>query len=263
MMAPRQAPLLLTACVVLLAGLQVTEARPAWWPFGGGKDGATRCPPPGYDAVKGLNLTEYVRAPWYIYSQMPNSYQPISSLYCVRAQYTLLDAQTVEVRNYANAGAVNGPSSGTSGAANATFSLRARIPDPAQPAKLLVGPDFLPAVEPLYGQYWVVAVGGGPSSINSTAIATQGWSNEYSWAVVTGGPPHSVGQPGTCYNGCEWYRGCLGSLISNGEGFWILTRAPVPTPGTIAAAEGAATALGLDMSKLVFVPQAGCMYLGA
>lgn len=168
------------------------------------------------------------------------------------------------------AGIVNGPASGTSGAANSTFALQARIPDPAQPSKLLVGPAFLPAVEPLYGQYWVVAVGGGGESADVPAgLSAQGkWSaspgaDQYAWAIVTGGPPATVGQPGTCYNGCEWYRGCLGSFISNGEGFWLLTRDPVPPPSTVSAAEDAARQLSLDTSKLVRVPQAGCLYEGA
>jgi hypothetical protein len=28
------------------------------------------CPPPGFDAVKDLNLTEYISAPWYIQAQV-------------------------------------------------------------------------------------------------------------------------------------------------------------------------------------------------
>lgn len=166
---------------------------------------------------------------------------------------------------------MNGPAYGTSGAANSSFALKAHIPDLAQPAKLLVGPAFLPPVQPLYGQYWVVAIGGGDGASATDApagLSAPGnkWATTpegYTWAVVTGGPPASQGAAGTCYNGCEWYRGCLGSLVSNGEGFWLLTRDPLPPPSTVAAAEEAARQLRLDTSKLVRVQHAGCLYEGA
>eukprot|EP00951_Prasinocladus_malaysianus_P004615 scaffold32492_cov33-Prasinocladus_malaysianus.AAC.1 len=121
-------PLLLVTALLSFA-VKGSEARPWWWPFGGGSqqksDGSTRCPPANFDALSDLDLEAYVSEPWYIYKQMVNSYQPIESLFCVAALYTSIDATTVKVRNYANSGAVNGPPMGTSGAANSTFELQA------------------------------------------------------------------------------------------------------------------------------------------
>ena len=214
------------------------------------------CPPLGFDSVAELNVTEYARAPWYIYSQMPITYQKADTLFCVRVSYEVIDDDTLRVRNYGNKDEVNGPASGTSGAANSTLELIAKIKDASEPSKLLVGPSFLPAVKPLFGDYWVAALGV-TSEKNSSA-------EQYEWAVVTAGPPFNVGKDmKTCYNGCNFPRGCDGHVFGAGEGFWIFVRDPLPSYRVVEAAYKAARNLKLDLSKLVNVPQDGCKYIGA
>ena len=40
------------------------------------------CPPVGFDALKNFDVNDYISAPWFVQWQMPNAYQPESSLYC-------------------------------------------------------------------------------------------------------------------------------------------------------------------------------------
>lgn len=75
------------------------------------------CPPPGFDAVADLNLTQFISAPWYVQQQQPIVYQKESNLFCVRAVYEPVGkgkGPVFEVKNYANQGGVNGPVLGSS-----------------------------------------------------------------------------------------------------------------------------------------------------
>jgi apolipoprotein D and lipocalin family protein len=86
-------------------------------------------------------------------------YQPLDTLYCVRASYTLErngegDVVSASILNTANEGSVGGPPQNAD-----MMRLRALIADRSgatPPSKLLVGPTFLPRF--LYGPYWIVAV---------------------------------------------------------------------------------------------------------
>ena len=169
----------------------------------------------------------------------------------MRARYEIIDDATLLVRNYGNKGEVNGPASGTSGAANSTLKLIAKIPDASKPSKLIVGPSFIPAFKPLFGDYWIVALGSNEGGV-------------YEWAVVTAGPPFNTGtNSGTCYSGCNLNLGCDGHVFGSGEGFWIFVRDPLPSSHVIQAAYDAAENLKLDLSKLVKVAHEGCKYTGA
>lgn len=225
--------------LVLCAALTVVDGQ--FWR----RRGSNNCPPENYAPAGNFSIDAYIAAPWYVYSQMPNSYQPKEDLFCVVASYEQVAPNKLNVRNYANTGAVNGPSKGTSGD-DSSFVLQGTIPNADQPSKLLVHPSFLPAWKPLAGDYWVVATG--PS---------------YEWAVITAGPPNSSGEGDTCYNGCDWKRGCFGSFLSNGEGMWLFTRDPIPADEIVAEAESEMGALGLDVSKLAKVAHEGCKYDGA
>ena len=72
------------------------------------------CPP---IATQGsFNLTEWIRASWFIQEQQLNGFQQPEDLFCVAATYELegrtvplWDGTVVSVYNYQNRGAVNGP----------------------------------------------------------------------------------------------------------------------------------------------------------
>ena len=152
-------------------------------------------------------------------------YLPLDEDYCVYAQYTVTAPQRVSVTNYANKDMVNGQVKGG--------NLCAVIPDASQPAKLKVGPCFLPSF--LYGPYWVVAAGPTPDN--------------YEWAIISGGQPtHDTG------NGCT-----TGSGVNN-SGFWYFSRDPVADPSVIDMLERIAVSKGFDTSVLNVVQQDGCTY---
>ena len=101
-----------------------------------------------------FDLEAYAVHPWYIQQQQVVRYQPLNSLYCVRASYTVAeDGKSVSVLNTANVGGVSGTPQN-----RGLTRLRALIEDTSgatPPSKLLVGPTFLPRFA--YGPYWVVA----------------------------------------------------------------------------------------------------------
>lgn len=196
---------------------------------------------PTVSTVPNFNLTEYIRASWYINAQQINGYQSKDDLYCVTATYNIdspartvpfFSGEVVSVYNYANKGAVNGSPEGS---ANGTV-LCARIPDSKNPSSLLVAPCFLPNF--LAGPYLVIAV-----------------DPEYNWAVVSGGQPT-----------VQYSDGCTTAESGiNDTGLWIFTREPVANPGYINAAKTALVKLGYTLQRLLTVPQgeSGCQYSGA
>eukprot|EP01026_Neomeris_dumetosa_P010183 TRINITY_DN1375_c0_g1_i5.p1 TRINITY_DN1375_c0_g1~~TRINITY_DN1375_c0_g1_i5.p1 ORF type:complete len:246 (-),score=36.43 TRINITY_DN1375_c0_g1_i5:183-920(-) len=217
-----------------------------------------KCPPPGFDAQKPFtidDLAEYISAPWYIQQQMPVSYQSVEDLYCVTAKYVPLDekdlSQGVKVINYANEGKVNGPASGTSGAAGDNFPLIAIVPKAEQASKLRVGISYLRFINQItFGDYWIVATG---SSANNTQY-------EFDWAIISGGAPTRKTEEG-CATGYEWdfFR----RFQTNGVGLWLFTREKVAPKETVDAMRAKAEELGFDTSVLVKVEQEGCLYEGA
>lgn len=191
--------------------------------------------------VKGLNLTEWTRATWYIQEQQLTQYQQANVLFCVTATYQLDDKSKVpffsgEVRsvyNYQNTDEVNGIPGGF---INSTApQLCARVPDANYPSKLLVAPCFLPNL--FAGDYWVIAVGTDANGL-------------YTWGVVSGGQPT-----------VQYPDGCTTSTTStNGAGLWIFNRSPVANQDDMAQAHFALKSMGYTLSQLLPVPQAGCLY---
>lgn len=119
-------------------------------------------------------------------------FQPVNTLYCVRAEYVPLDPSNplkgVLVKNYANRDRVNGAATGTSGSggsagAGSLFGrFLASIPNPADPSKLSVGFAAPGSDNPLFGApYWVVAA-----------------DPNYQWAIITGGAPTTPSGNGKC-----------------------------------------------------------------
>eukprot|EP00192_Tetraselmis_astigmatica_P018856 CAMPEP_0117677512 /NCGR_PEP_ID=MMETSP0804-20121206/16784_1 /TAXON_ID=1074897 /ORGANISM="Tetraselmis astigmatica, Strain CCMP880" /LENGTH=252 /DNA_ID=CAMNT_0005486799 /DNA_START=150 /DNA_END=908 /DNA_ORIENTATION=- len=200
----------------------------------------TRCPPENFNSVGNFSVENYTASPWYVYSQMPTSEQPVEDLFCVTITYDMVAPDEFSVRRNGNSGSVNGPVTGE----GVVSDLLARIPNLDNPSEFVVGGAFLPPIRPFVKSFWVVAVG-----------------SDYEWAVATAGMPSAVGDtPGTCYNGCSGGFGGCRSLFSNGEGMWLLTREPTPTQEVVDDAQDAMEDLGLDLSKLVVVEQEGCMY---
>lgn len=189
-----------------------------------------------------INLTEYIRSTWYIQQQQINSYQPKNDLFCVTATYNLdnhsrvplFNGTVLSVYNYANHNYVNGPHTPTSN----NSILCARQPNQSQPEKLLVAPCFLPNI--LGGPYWIVSVG--PSSDN------------YEWAIVSGGNPNVRIDNQTC---TTKQRGV------NGSGLWIFSRKQVLDDITLHHVRDILTKKGISTSRLLNVTQKGCNYTGA
>lgn len=213
--------------------------------------GDKKCPPRGFNAVGDFDLDRYISEPWYVQEQMPLRYQPEDQLFCVRARYEYVDAQDkskgVVVYNYANEKKVNGKPRGTngSGSEGSAFSaLRAFVPDPSQPSKLEVGPNFFQQIfgrrvaQIFYGPYWVVAL-----------------DPDYQWAIISGGAP-KIETDGGCVPGRRVFRRL------NGKGLWLFSRKPVDPAGT-AIMRAKAQELGFDTSVLLNVEQEGCEYKGA
>lgn len=197
-------------------------------------------------AVKGLNLTEWTRATWFIQEQQLTEYQKAEDLFCVTATYDQDDKSKVPffsgtvrtVYNYANKGAVNGPAMGF---VNSTApNLCARVENDTKPSKLLVAPCFLP--NNFAGDYWVMAYGTFEDPVSG--------SEQYTWGVVSGG------QPTVAYDdGCTTKED-----TTNGSGLWIFTRVPVAPQEWLDAAHGALKKLGYTLQRLLKVPQEGCHY---
>ena len=200
-------------------------------------DDAEACPP---IATQGsFNLTEWVRASWFIQQQQINDFQPPENLFCLVATYLLssmipshhvshsgvsahgflltrccaascryelegrtvplFDGTVVSVYNYANAGGVNGP-----GTPVEQEPLCARLVDPERPSDSIINaPCFLPNA--LAGPYWVVAAGPSPE--------------RYEWGIVSAGAPNVPAPDGS---GCSTSEEGI-----NDAGFWLFSRRPI------------------------------------
>ena len=218
------------------------------------------CPPPGFDSITGVDLPRFISSgPWYALEQNEVFYQRKDSLYCVRALYTPRDASDlsrgVVVRNTARRGSVTGPEVGSS-ASGGGFSGIVAFPDatapkgPTSASKLRVLPSFLeaayrlnPSSSLVSGPYWIVAQ-----------------APDLSWALISGGPPTNV-SGGACRTG---RAGAQTFLDINGSGLWIFARDPIQGASQmVTEARAAAVKLGYDVSTLLPVQHAGCVYPAA
>ena len=87
----------------------------------GGLGRERRCPP--VPTVSDVSIEAYASKPWYVQAQLPNRYQPVENLFCVRAVYTVTSPTTLDVFNFARKGSVEGEPS------NEDMVLNAFIPD--------------------------------------------------------------------------------------------------------------------------------------
>lgn len=240
-MLPRLQPLLPLLIALLVSSL--VSCRAAWSDL----FSKVQCPPKDFNAVDNFNITAYAAAPWYPQKQIPLIYQTKDDLYCVQAQYKLINASDplagVYVYNSARRGKVDGELMGNTD--DGKFALQA-IPDEKadKASKLQVGPKALSFIQSVaYGPYWIVAVG---PSTNTTI--------KYDWAVVSGGPPtYKSG------SACSTFAPLLPTTWQYRGGLWLFTRKAVD-PTNAAAAEAAAKGLGFDTTQLQNVTQKGCTY---
>lgn len=191
---------------------------------------------PIVNTVENLNLTEYISRPWYIQKQQTTLYLSIKDNYCVRAIYNkstkkvpFYSGIVLNVNNYANENKINGYDLNKNNSI-----LCARIYNSTIQSKLLVAPCFLP--NSFAGDYWVISVG--PES------------NNYEWAIVSGGQPMN-----------EYKDGCTTNINSvNNAGFWFFTRQQVPSISIIKKLESISKKKGFTLSQLHEVEQSGCQY---
>ncbi|KAJ3154472.1 hypothetical protein HK101_001618 [Irineochytrium annulatum] len=185
--------------------------------------GASSCPPKNFDALPTLNVTAYLGR-WYCQAQAPVLYAPLSENYCVTATYTLKPDGTVDVFNYDNKKAVNGPVN--------SIHLVGKIPNPSQPSKLKV---LFPAFPFFGGDYWVIKTG----PINA--------DGQYDWALISGGSPSHTAKNGQC-------------IAPLNAGLWIFSRTPVAGQAFVEARKQDLRDMGLDADALNPIAQEGCLY---
>jgi len=179
-----------------------------------------------------FNMTEFVRAKWYIHQQMEISYLPAEDNYCVTAMYEKKSDTRVRVHNYANKDKVNGEVYDS----DKTLSLLGGIcgQTTSVPGKLEVGPCRLPSFT--YGDYWILAAG--PSTDN------------YEYTLVSGGQPTNEQPDGSCRTGDG----------VNGSGLWIFTRSQERNQTVVDYVRHIAGNKGFDLTVLGDVEQEGCLY---
>ena len=193
---------------------------------------ASTCP--NISTVPNLNLTEYIRAPWYIQMQQETPYLPKSSNYCVTARYSksnrtvpFYNGIVLDVYNNARLNNVSGMQLN-----NNNNTLCARVN--GNYSKLLVAPCFLPNL--FAGDYWIIHAG--PNSSN------------YEYAIVSGGKPTN-----------NYTDGCTTSITSvNNSGLWILTRNITISLSLISKLKKFLIDSGFTLSFLNNVQQHNCVY---
>jgi len=177
-----------------------------------------------------FDLDTYISKRWYIQQQMAVKYLPKEQNYCVYAEYKKLAkpsffGYTVQVHNYAQ------EADGTKHDSKDTICAKENA-DAKDPAKLDVGPCFLPRISGLStGPYWVLA-----------------YSEAEGYALVSGGQPTIV--DGTA--GCKTGNGV------NNAGLWIFTRQQKRDEALVQKVRHLAAVKGFDLSVLNDVDQSHC-----
>ena len=194
---------------------------------------------PLVEPMHGFNTTEYLRSTWYIQQQQVTGYQPRETLFCVAQTLNasvrtvpFYDGSVIDVYNYGRINGVNGTLENPN-----NFTLCARQLNSSNPAEIINAPCFLPNI--LAGPYWVIAAG--PSSHN------------YSWAIVSGGPPTVRYADGNCSTKLTG---------TNGAGLWLFTREPYGdfAINSVKIMRNILREIGYTTSLLLNVTQLGCNY---
>ena len=183
-----------------------------------------------------LNITEYIRKPWYILAQQETSYLPLNSNYCVYANYSrtnkrvpFFNGNVLSVYNYANLNKVNGEILNSN-----NTTLCARIKNNSELSKLSVAPCFLPNL--FAGDYWIIDVG--PNS------------SHYEYAIVIGGQPN-----------VKYSDGCTTKTDSiNNSGLWLLSRIPLVNKEYLDSMKKTLINMNISIQLLNNVNQSNCKY---
>lgn len=199
------------------------------------------CTPVKLQTRPPVNLTEYIRASWYIQEQQLTSYQRLRDLYCVTATYNVdqrskvpfFHGQVISVYNYANRDGINGPNEN-----NNQTVLCARVTNSSAPEKLVVAPCFLPNI--FGGPYYILAAGPEP--------------DQYEWAIVIGGQPTVNMGNNTCTTSEDKI---------NNSGLWLFSRTPQLESEKIEKMKEILQQQNISTQLLKPVLQQGCEYAGA
>jgi len=197
------------------------------------------CSELGIEPVENLDLAKYTEKTWYIQKQQVTPYQRESQLFCVTATYEpRANSDFIEVLNYGNNDEVNG--SPQQSDSSGWFSGLC--------AKQAIGGDL--AVAPCFfghffdwfaGPYWIIAV-----------------AEDYSWAIVSGGPPTEPREGGTCTT-----KEGSSFLDINGSGLWLFTQDQLPADGVVEGMLQTLSDMKIYTGDLKDVVQEGCTYEGA
>jgi hypothetical protein len=191
--------------------------------------------------MSNFNTTEYIRTSWYIQQQQVTTYQPNNTFFCVMQTLNsssrtvpFFNGPVLDVYNYGNFDSVNGEQQNTM-----NFTLCARQFNQSMTSELLNAPCLLPNY--FAGPYWVLAAG--PTSSN------------YSWAIISGGPPTVRYPDGNCSTSEEGV---------NGSGLWLFTRERFGdnVDFYIHQMRNMLLNMGYTVSRLLNVSQVGCNYTG-
>ena len=164
-----------------------------------------------------MNIAEFISATWYVQKQRIVQFQPLSSFYCVEANYNSNPSAwfsfwygwDIEAQNYGEN--VDGTPQ------EATLCVKQQDEGSA---KLCVAPCWLPFA----GPFWIVLYEEG----------------EQGYAVISGGQPTiSTG------NGCK---------VPDGNGLWIFTRERNPSSDLVEQVLNMTQAKGLDVDLNDFFP---------
>lgn len=202
-----------------------------------------------------FNLTEWIRASWYIQKQQVNGYQSEDRLNCVVATYNetyhgtassvpFFGGNVITVFNDCNVGSKNGPVSNnfTDPDFKRSFGspLCARQTNEEHPERLSVAPCLLPNF--LAGDYWVLHAGPSPDN--------------YEYAAVIAGQPTVEKE-----DGCTTPDTCSGPS-QTGCGLWLFTRVPVPDVAKVTHLEDVLHAKGVSTQLLKEIDHTDCKYEG-
>jgi hypothetical protein len=203
-----------------------------------------------------FNLTEFIRASWYVQKQQVNGFQPKESLNCVVATYNetyhgkesnvpFFGGTVLTVYNDCNVGGKNGPVSNnyTDPDFKRSFGspICGRQNNKDHPERLIVAPCLLPNY--FAGDYWVLHAGPSPDN--------------YEYAAVIAGQPSVEQEDGKCTTP----NTCSGPAQTN-CGLWLFTREAVPDVSKVALLEDVLHTKGVSTQLLEELDHTDCKYEG-
>eukprot|EP00213_Chloropicon_mariensis_P005728 CAMPEP_0197473944 /NCGR_PEP_ID=MMETSP1309-20131121/5383_1 /TAXON_ID=464262 /ORGANISM="Genus nov. species nov., Strain RCC998" /LENGTH=234 /DNA_ID=CAMNT_0043013355 /DNA_START=111 /DNA_END=815 /DNA_ORIENTATION=- len=198
---------------------------------------SVQCPPASFKRFKELNLSAWTEHEWYVQQQQKVRFQ--DDYFCVRAEYKPTEVPSSFEMLFSATPDLSGFRNGE----ERFFPLMTTIDDMEDPSMQSLGfveeqvRTIMPDYKGPIGELWVLYAG--PTQDN------------YSYGIVSGGPPKRSGENG-CIAGDE--------EEIYGSGLWLYTKDPIPEEGTIEMLREKAKELGFDLGVLKNVTQEGCTY---